>query len=361
MRVYNFSAGPCQFPLEVLKNIQKDFTNYKQTGMSVMEMSHRSKPYDDINNEAIALLRELLNINDSYEIFFLQGGASEQFLTIPLNLLGDGVADYAVTGYFSKKAYQTAKNAFKDQINLICSSENNNFTKLPSLEEHKPSKNSKYFYITSNNTVFGLRYNEFPKVDCPLICDMSSDIASAVVDINQFDIVYAGAQKNLGAAGVTVVIIKRELIEKSNPHLLCVPTQNYKSVLAAKGIFNTPSTLSVYTLLENMKYLKSIGGVAAIEKINRQKSKLIYDYIDSTDFYINNTAVENRSLTNVVFKTRSLELDKKFIKQAEENNLISLKGHNKAGGMRASMYNGMPLEGAQALLSFMKKFEGENK
>jgi len=346
-------------PLPVLEKAQKEILNYKGTGMSVMEMSHRSKAFMEIIEEAESLLRELMEIPNNYKILFLQGGASTQFAMVPLNLLGENrKADYVITGYFAKKAASEAKRY--GTVNIVASSEDANFNYIPDIELLKPSPDSSYFHITTNNTIYGTRYIELPDTgDVPLVTDMSSNILSQVYDVTKFGLIYAGAQKNIGPAGLTIVIIREDLIGKA---LDITPTMlNYKTHSDNDSMYNTPPTYSIYIAKLVFEWLKQQGGVAAIEKINVEKANILYDYLDNSTFYKGTASPKYRSIMNVTFTLPSEELTSKFVKEAEKAGLTTLKGHRSVGGIRASIYNAMPLEGVKALVEFMKKFELENK
>ena len=356
MRVYNFSAGPSILPLEVLEEARRDLLNYQGSGMSVMEMSHRSKWYDEINNECIALVKELMNVPDDYHIILVQGGASTQFEAVPLNLMKSGKADYIVTGNFSKKAYEEAIKY--GDIKLVASSADKNHTYIPTTSKSDFRPDADYLHITENNTIFGTKYPTLPDTDLPIVSDMSSCIMSEVVDVSKYGLIYAGAQKNLSPAGVTLVIVKKDLLGNEMP--VCPTMLKYSVHAKNNSMYNTPPVWSIYMMMLNLRYLKKIGGVPAIEEINRKKAKMLYDYIDSTPFYQNNVEKNCRSIMNVPFVTSSKELDDKFIKEAGEAGLVNIKGHKVVGGMRASIYNAMPVEGIEALIEFMKKFEKEN-
>ncbi len=357
MRVYNFSAGPSMLPIEILEEAGKSITNYNNSGMSVMEMSHRSKPYDAIHTECISLIKELMNIGDDYDVLLVQGGASTQFEAIPLNLLKTGKADYIVTGNFSKKAY---KEAIKyGDIKLVASSEDKNFTYIPKPAKSEFRADADYLHITSNNTIFGTKYPAIPDTDLPIVCDMSSNIMSEVFDVNDYDMIYAGAQKNLAPAGVTLVIIKKDML--NNSMSICPTMLKYKTQADNDSLYNTPPCWAIFMMMLNLRYMKKIGGISAIEKINREKAQMLYDYIDGSDFYNNFVEKCDRSIMNVPFVTASAELDAKFVKEADANGLVSLKGHKLVGGMRASIYNAMPVDGVKALIAFMDKFATENQ
>ena len=356
MRVFNFSAGPSVLPIEVLEEAQKDLVNYQNSGMSVMEMSHRSKWYDDINNECIALVRELMNVPEDYHIILVQGGASTQFEAVPLNLLKSGKADYIVTGNFSQKAYNEAIKY--GDIKLVASSADKNHTYIPATKREDFRPDADYLHITENNTIFGTKFPSLPDTDLPIVSDMSSCIMSEVIDVSKYGLIYAGAQKNLSPAGVTLVIVKKDLLGNEMP--ICPTMLKYSVHAKNNSMYNTPPVWSIYMMMLNLRHLKKLGGVPAIEKINRKKAQLLYDYIDSTTFYQNNVEKSCRSIMNIPFVTSSKELDDKFVKEATEAGLVNIKGHKVVGGMRASIYNAMPVEGVEALIEFMKKFEKEN-
>ncbi|MEG2413436.1 MAG: 3-phosphoserine/phosphohydroxythreonine transaminase [Clostridia bacterium] len=357
MRVYNFSAGPSMLPLEVLQEAQRDMLDYNNSGMSVTEMSHRSKVFEGIHNECIALLRELMNISDDYAVLLLQGGASTQFEAIPLNLLNKtGKADYVVTGNFAKKAYQESKKY--GDIHLAGSSEEKTFTYIPDTLDLRDDVD--YLYICQNNTIFGTRYTNIPTPKSGvLVADVSSMILSEKIDVNKYGVIYAGAQKNVAPAGVTIVIVRKDLIGNAMP--ICPTMLNWKTQFDADSLYNTPPCFSIYMAMLNLRYLKRNGGIEAMQKVNEYKAGLLYDYIDNSNFYTNSVRKQDRSLMNVPFVTATKELDAQFVKEAEQNGLVSLKGHKLVGGMRASIYNAMPVEGVQTLIAFMQKFAAANK
>lgn len=359
MRVYNFSAGPSMLPLEVLTRVKNQLTDYNGTGMSVMEMSHRSKPYQEINDRAESLLRELMNIPDGYDVLFVQGGATNQFSAVPLNIgTINRKADYVVTGNFSKLAYK--EGAVHTDAVIAASSEDKNFTYIPELSPSMFRRDADYVHICFNNTIFGTRYVEAPDTaGIPLVADMSSAILSQSINVGDYSLIYAGAQKNMGPAGVTVVIVKHELTERADPR--CPVMLRYDNQVKNKSLYNTPPCFSTYVVCEVLQYLKECGGIPAIQKINEKKAAMLYDYIDGSDFYSNSVTKKYRSLMNVPFVSPSKELDEKFVKQAADCGLVSLKGHRLVGGMRASIYNAMPEDGIVALIDFMEKFEKENK
>lgn len=357
MKVYNFSAGPSMLPEEAKLAVQRDFLDYNGSGMSVVEMSHRSKWYDEIHTEALALFKELMNVSDDYHVLFVQGGASTQFEAVPLNLLnGSKKADYIVTGNFANKAYKEAVKY--GDVACVASSKEANYTYIPDVDKIDFRPGTDYVHITSNNTIFGTRYTKFPKVN-NLVADMSSNIMSEVVDVNKFNLIYAGAQKNIGPSGLTVVVVKKDII--GNPLPFCPTMLKYSTQADANSLYNTPPTFSIYMAMLTFRWLKKLGGIAAIQKQNEYKAGLLYDFIDNSSLFTNKVNAADRSLMNVPFVTPTAETDAKFIKEAAENGLVSLKGHKLVGGMRASIYNAMPVEGVEKLISFMKKFEAENK
>ena len=358
-RVYNFSAGPSMLPVEVLEKVQKDLLNYEGSGQSVMEMSHRSKEYQKIIDDAEADLRELMHIPDNYKVLFVQGGGTLQFAMVPLNLLRNSKkADYVLTGTWAKKAYKEACKY--GDIRVIASSEDDKFTWVPKITKEDVREDADYAYITTNNTIYGTKYNYIPETgNVPLVADMSSNILSEEIDVSRFGMIWAGAQKNVGPAGVTIVIVREDLIGFAGAE---VPTYlDYKIHADNGSMYNTPPCFSIYVAGEVFKYLKSIGGIAEMERRNREKARMLYDFIDSSRLFSCPVAKEDRSLMNVVFVTGDAELDKKFIALAKENGMINLSGHRSIGGMRASIYNAMPKEGVAALVDFMRKFEEENK
>ena len=358
-RVFNFSAGPSCLPLSVLEKAQKELVVYGTSGMSVMEMSHRSSDYQAIIDECEALLRELMGIGDNYKVMFLQGGASTQFAMVPLNLYSEKKkADYVLTGVWAKKA---AKEAGRyGNVNIVASSEDKVFNYIPKLDASMFDKDADYVHITMNNTIYGTRYTSLPDVgNVPLVADLSSCILSEEVDVNKFGIIYAGAQKNMAPAGVTVAIVREDLIGKA---MDITPTMLNYDIHAENGsMFNTPPTYAIYIMKLVLEWLKGLGGVSEIQKINEYKAGLLYDFLDNSKMFKGTVVKEDRSLMNVPFVTDSEELNAKFIKESKAMGLVNLKGHRSVGGMRASIYNAMPVEGVKALVEFMKKFEAENK
>ena len=352
-RVYNFSAGPSMLPLEVLTRAGSEITNYQGSGMSVMEMSHRSKVYDKIFQDTKANFIRLFHVPDNYRVLFLQGGASSQFSMVPLNLIGKtGKADYAVTGNFSNIAYKEAKKY--GQINLAASSEDKNHTYIPTQDQLKLDPEASYFHYCANNTIYGTEYQYDPETPAgvPLVADMSSNILSKPVDVSKYGVIYAGAQKNMGPAGVTVVIVREDLLGS-------YPLEKYPVMLdwqtmANKGsMYNTPPAYGIYICGKVFQWLLSIGGLEAIRERNVAKAKVLYDFLDASQLFHGTVVKKDRSLMNVPFVTGNAELDAKFVKAAEAAGFVSLKGHRTVGGMRASIYNAMPMEGVVKLVQFM--------
>lgn len=357
-RIFNFSAGPSMLPLPVLEKAQADLINYQGTGMSVMEMSHRSPAFEKIITDAEALLRQLMNIPDSYKVLFLQGGASTQFSAVPLNLLNKSrKADYVITGQFSKKAYQEAKKY--GDIKLAASSEDKNNTYIPCLTSADFRDDADYVHICWNNTIFGTKWNYIPDTgSAPLVADMSSSILSEPVDVSKYGLIYAGAQKNIAPAGVTIVIVREDLIGCADPK---IPVMlDYKTQADNGSMYNTPPCWSIYMAKLVFEYLLETGGLAERKKINEAKAAVLYDYLDSQDYYTAAAGKEYRSMMNVTFVTGNSDLDKKFASEASAEGLVNLKGHRSVGGMRASIYNAMPIEGVEKLVCFMKKFAADN-
>lgn len=357
-RVYNFSAGPSALPLEVLQEVQRDMLDYADTGMSITEMSHRSKAFEAVNDEIEASLRELLNVPDNYYILFVQGGASQQFAAVPLNLSVKGKADYIITGNFASLSFKEASRF--TNARAAASSQDKNYTYIPRTTAADFDRDADYVHITTNNTIFGTHYTELPDTaGVPLVADMSSNILAEVTPVERYAVIYAGAQKNISSAGLTIVIVREDMLERSMD--ICPTMLKWKTQADADSLYNTPPTYQIYIAGLVFEHLLSLGGVAEMEKINRYKAGLLYDFIDNSDFYTNSVAKEDRSLMNVPFVTPSKETDAAFVAQAAANGLLSLKGHRLVGGMRASIYNAMPVEGVKALIEFMKKFETENR
>ena len=357
-RVYNFSAGPAVLPECVLKEAAEEMIDYKGTGMSVMEMSHRSKAYDEIIKTAEADLRELMNIPDNYKVLFLQGGASQQFAMIPMNLMKNKVADYIVTGQWAKKAYQEAQKYGK--ANKIATSEDKTFSYIPDCSDLPISEDADYVYICENNTIYGTKFKELPNTKGKiLVSDVSSCFLSEPVDVSKYGIIYGGVQKNIGPAGVVIVIIREDLITEDV--LPGTPTMlQYKIHADAESLYNTPPAYGIYICGKVFKWLKEMGGLSAIKEYNEKKAKILYDFLDESKLFKGTVEKKDRSLMNVPFVTGDAELDAKFVKEAKEAGFENLKGHRSVGGMRASIYNAMPIEGVEALVAFMKKFEEAN-
>ena len=358
-RVYNFSAGPAVLPEEVLKEAADEMLDYRGCGMSVMEMSHRSKVYDDIIKTAEADLRSLLSIPDDYEVMFLQGGASQQFAMIPMNLMKNKVADYIVTGQWAKKAYQEAQ--IYGKANKIASSEDKTFSYIPDCSDLPISPDADYVYICENNTIYGTKFKTLPNTKGKtLVSDVSSCFLSEPMDVTKYGLVYGGVQKNIGPAGVVIVIMKKELITEDvipgTPTML-----KYKTHTDAHSLYNTPPAYGIYICGKVFKWIQKMGGLEAMKQRNEEKAKILYDFLDESSLFKGTVVKEDRSLMNVPFVTGNEELDAKFVKESKAAGLENLKGHRSVGGMRASIYNAMPIEGVKALVEFMKKFETENK
>ena len=357
-RVYNFSAGPSCLPEEVLQRAAAEMLDCNGSGQSVMEMSHRSKEYQAIIDECEALLRELMNIPDNYKVLFLQGGASTQFAMIPLNLMnGSGKADFIVTGQWANKAYQEA--ARYGEARIVASSKDKTFSYIPKTSKEDFDPEADYVHICFNNTIYGTKYNEIPDTgDVPLIADISSFIMSEPLDVSKFAMLYAGAQKNLAPAGVTIVIIREDLIGKARD---ITPTMlNYQTHADNGSMYNTPPCYTIYIAKLVLEWVKAQGGIEAMKERNEKKAKLLYDFLDSSKLFKGTVVAEDRSLMNVPFVTGNEELDAKFVAESKKAGFVNLKGHRSVGGMRASIYNAMPYEGVEALVEFMKKFESEN-
>lgn len=354
-RVYNFSAGPAQLPVSVLERAQEELLSYQEKGMSVMEMSHRSSDFKKIIERTEELIRELMEIPETYRVLFIQGGASLQFSMVPLNLLKDGGHAYYVnTGSWSKKALSEAKKI--GEAKILASSDDQNFTYIPELDLQQINEQTDYVHITTNNTIEGTRFTKFPNTGhVPLVADASSNILSEQWDVSKFGLIYAGAQKNLGISGLTIVIIREDLIGHAKAD---IPTMlNYETYTKNNSLYNTPPTFAIYITMLLMEWLKEQGGVAAIEERNKEKANLLYKAIEDSKLFYSNVKREDRSLMNIPFMTDSDELNKLFVKEAEQEGLHQLKGHRSVGGMRASIYNAMPIEGVKALVDFMNEFE----
>ena len=357
-RVYNFSAGPAVLPESVLKSAAEEMLDYKGCGMSVMEMRHRSKVFEEIIKTAESDLRELMHIPDNYKVLFLQGGASQQFAMIPMNLMKNKVADYIVTGQWAKKAYQEAAKYGK--VNKIASSEDKTFSYIPDCSDLPISEDADYVYICENNTIYGTKFKELPNTKGKtLVADVSSCFLSEPVDVSKYGIIYGGVQKNIGPAGVVIVIIREDLITEDV--LPGTPTMlTYKTHADEDSLYNTPPAYGIYICGKVFQWLKEMGGLEAMKERNERKAKILYDFLDQSKLFKGTVEKKDRSLMNVPFVTGSDELDARFVKEAKAAGLENLKGHRSVGGMRASIYNAMPEEGVQALVDFMKKFEEEN-
>lgn len=357
-RVFNFSAGPAMLPESVLQEAAREMLDYRGTGMSVMEMSHRSKTYQAIIDAAEADLRDLMQIPQNYKVLFLQGGASQQFAMIPMNLMKNGVADYIVTGQWAKKACQEAKKY--GTVNVIASSEDKNFSYIPDCRDLPVTPNADYVYICENNTIYGTKFKELPNTKGKvLVSDVSSCFLLEPVDVSRYGLLYGGVQKNIGPAGVVIVIIREDLIPDEVPSF--TPTMLRYSIHAENGsMYNTPPTYGIYICGKVFQWLKQTGGLEAMAKRNQEKAGILYDFLDNSKLFRGTVRKADRSLMNVPFVTGSQELDARFVKEAEAAGLVNLKGHRSVGGMRASIYNAMPKEGVEALVSFMKSFEHEN-
>jgi phosphoserine aminotransferase len=357
-RIYNFSAGPAMLPEEVLKEAADEMLDYRGSGMSVMEMSHRSKVYEGIIQEAEKDLRELMNIPDNYKVLFLQGGASQQFAAIPMNLMKNRVADFIITGQWAKKAYQEA--AIYGKANAIASSADKTFSYIPDCSDLPISEDADYVYICENNTIYGTKFKTLPNTKGKeLVADISSCFLSEPVDVTKYGLLYGGVQKNVGPAGVVIVIIREDLITEDT--LPGTPTMlKYKIHADNASLYNTPPCYGIYICGKVFKWIKNMGGLEAMKERNEKKAKLLYDFLDQSKLFRGTVVKEDRSLMNVPFVTGNEELDAKFVKEAKAAGLENLKGHRTVGGMRASIYNAMPYEGVEALVAFMKKFEEEN-
>ena len=358
MKVYNFSAGPAMLPEEVMKIAQEEFCNYRGTGCGIMEISHRGKEFTEVIERAESNIRELMNISDDYAVCFIQGGASLQFAMVPMNLLPAGAtADYADSGVWASSAIKEARKF--GNINVCGSSKDTNYDRIPEIRRWKPTPNAAYLHLTSNNTIYGTQYHGFPDSgSTPMIADMSSDIMSRVVNVNDFGLIYAGAQKNLGPSGVVLVIIRKDLAARTPEN---IPTMlKYSTYIEHKSLYNTPPTFGIYMLALVTDWIKKLGGINVIEEINNIKSEALYELLDSSSFYRNPVQPDSRSKMNIVFRLPNEELEDKFVKEAAKLGMTGLKGHRSVGGIRASIYNAMPLAGVEALIDFMNDFESRN-
>ena len=358
-RVFNFSAGPAVLPEEVLREAAAEMLDYRGTGMSVMEMSHRSRPFQEIIETAESDLRELMGIPDNYKVLFLQGGASQQFAMIPMNLMKNRVADYIITGQWAKKAWQEAQKYGK--ANAVASSADKTFTYIPDCSDLPISENADYVYICENNTIYGTKFHELPNTKGkPLVADVSSCFLSEPVDVSRYGMIYGGVQKNIGPAGVVIVIIRDDLITEDV--LPGTPTMLQYKIHADNGsLYNTPPAYGIYICGKVFHWLKARGGLGAMQQYNEQKAKILYDFLDESKLFHGTVVKKDRSLMNVPFVTGDKELDARFVKEAEAAGFVNLKGHRTVGGMRASIYNAMPTEGVVRLVQFMERFEKENR
>jgi phosphoserine aminotransferase len=354
-RVFNFSAGPAVLPEEVLREAAEEMMDYKGSGMSVMEMSHRSKAYETIINEAEADLRELLNIPDNYKVLFLQGGASQQFAMVPMNLFKNRVGDYIITGMWAKKAYQEA--SLYGKANAVASSSDKTFSYIPDVTDLPISEDADYVYICENNTIYGTKYKTLPNTKGKdLVADLSSCFLSEPVDVSKYGLIFAGAQKNVGPAGVVIAIIREDLVTEDV--LPGTPTMlRYKTHVDTGSLYNTPPAYGIYICGKVFKWLKNLGGLEAMKEINEKKAAMLYDFLDQSKMFQGTVEKKDRSLMNVPFVTGDEELDALFVKESKAAGFENLKGHRSVGGMRASIYNAMPMEGVEKLVAFMKDFE----
>ena len=358
-RVYNFSAGPSMLPMAVLEKAAAELVCYGESGMSVMEMSHRSPDYESIINDAEKMLRELMSIPDNYKVLFLQGGASTQFAAVPLNLIGrTGKADYVVSGQFSGKAYKEAQKMGYD-VKCIATTKEDNFDHIPAVTKDMVRPDASYVHVCFNNTIYGTKFGYIPDTgDIPLVADMSSCIISEPVDVSKFGVIYAGAQKNMAPAGLTLVIVREDLLEYADPKM---PTMLEWKTMAENGsMYNTPPCYTIYMAKLVYEWILSLGGLEVMKKMNEEKAAVLYDYLDSQSYYIAPVKADSRSMMNVTFVTGDADLDKKFASEAAKAGLKNLKGHRSVGGMRASIYNAMPKAGVEALVEFMKAFAEAN-
>lgn len=358
-RVFNFNAGPAGLPLAALERAQGEFIDFEGTGMSILEHSHRGKAYDAVHNQAIALLRELLDVPEDYHVLFLQGGASQQFAVIPMNLLADGKsADYIVTGAWGKKAFAEAQIVGKAR--LAGTTAEDKFVRLPAQSELDLDKSAAYLHFTSNETIHGVQYDTFPQADVPLVCDMSSDFLWRKIDVRKFGLIYAGAQKNIGPSGVTCVIVRKDLVEagrKDIPKIF-----QYRTHADANSLANTAPTFAIYMVRNVLQLLKDGGGLAQVEKTNREKARLVYAFLDGhSDYFKSPVRAENRSVMNIVFRLPTPELEAKLVADAAAAGFVGLKGHRSVGGIRISAYNAVTLEAIQKLLAYLDDFSAKNR
>lgn len=358
-RIYNFSAGPSTLPVSVLEKAASEMTNYRGSGMSVMEMSHRSKVYIEIFEQVKADLKRIMNVPDSHEIIFMQGGATLQFAAAPMNLIGKtGKADYAITGNFSNLAMKEAKKY--GEISVAVSTEDKGHTYIPSQSDLKLSSDASYFYYCSNNTIYGTEWKYVPETaGVPIVCDMSSNIMSYDIDISKYGVIFAGAQKNMAPAGMAVVIIDKSILGGEVSYLPTI--MNYQTMIDKDSMYNTPPCYTIYMLGLMLKWVEENGGIAGMEQLKKARAGMLYDFLDNSSLFVNNVEKDARSDMNIVFRTGNEELDAKFVKETSAAGFSNLKGHRATGGMRASIYNAMPVDGVQKLVEFMKEFELKNK
>ena len=355
-RVYNFSPGPSQLALPVLEKAQKDLLCYGNTGMSVMEMSHRSKMYTDIYDQTVADLKELMAVPEDYEVVFLQGGATQQFSAIPLNLMVNRKADYIDSGNFAHLAAEEGKRY--GEVNVVASSREDTYTYVPDVKAITYTEGADYLHITQNNTIYGTRYVELPECKAPLVCDASSMILSEEMDVSKYGVIYAGAQKNIGPSGLCLLIVRKDLLGRTMD--ICPKLLNWEVQVKAGSMYNTPNTWGIYIAGLTFQWLKEQGGVKAMEKANIEKAALLYDFLDNSKLFKATAQAKYRSRMNVTFVTGDADKDAAFVKAAAGAGLVNLKGHRSVGGMRASIYNAMPIDGVRKLVSFMKEFETQN-
>ena len=355
-QVYNFAAGPSVMPESALRTAAAEMLNYHGSGISVMEMSHRSAMFQDIFDSAVEKLKKLMSVPDTHEILLLQGGATTQFAAIPMNLIQGGDADYAVTGNFSSKA---AKEAEKyGRVHIACSSADTGFEHIPVQSELRQTAGAGYFYYCANNTVYGTEWQYVPEISAPLVCDMSSDILSRPVDVSKYGLIYAGAQKNMAPAGLTVVIVDKSLVGRELPYTPQI--LSYKTMVDSGSMLNTPPCWCIYMLSLTLDWVEAQGGVAAMDRLRHERADMVYDFLENSSFYRLHARADSRSCMNITFRTGSAGLDSEFVSGAAAAGLMNLKGHKVAGGLRASLYNAIPVEGAKALVEYMKKFEVEH-
>jgi len=355
-RVYNFAPGPAQLALPVLEKAQKELLVYGNAGMSVMEMSHRSTMYTDIFDKTVADLKDLMAVPDDYEIIFMQGGATLEFSAVPLNLMVRGKADYIDSGNFAHLAAEEAKRY--GEVNVVASSREDNYTYVPDVSKITFTEDADYVHITQNNTIYGTRYVELPEVKAPLVCDASSMILSEEMDVSKYGVIYAGAQKNIGPSGLCVMIIRKDLLGHAKD--ICPKLMNWTVEVEKKSMYNTPNTWGIYLAGLTFEWLKSVGGVKEMEKVNKEKAALLYGFLDDSKLFKATAEPKYRSRMNVTFITGDKDQDAAFVKAAAAEGLVNLKGHRSVGGMRASIYNAMPLDGVKKLVEFMKKYEAQN-